>query len=119
MIKRPRGFWIFSGLLIASLALLFAANAGHILVLNDPEKSDAIVVLAGEIEYRPQLGLQLLDDGYGKKLVIDVPDGARIYQNTQLQLAEDYFGISRSMLSATEATFLRHEVSLRPTFTRP
>ncbi len=92
MTRRSRGFWIFSGLVIAVLALLFAAIAGRMLVLNDPKKSDAIVVLAGETEYRPQLGLQLLDDGYGKNLVIDVPAGARIYQYTQLQLAKNYFG---------------------------
>jgi hypothetical protein len=91
MSKHRRTFWIVAGFLIMALALLFAANAGRILVLNNPEKSDAIVVLAGETEYRPQLGLRLLDQGYAGKLVIDVPVGQEIYQYTQVQLAENYF----------------------------
>lgn len=90
---RKRGTpWMFAGILVLPLVLLFAANAGRILVLNHPQKSDAIIVLAGETEYRPQLGLRMLDEGYGSKLVIDVPAGQEIYQYTQVQLAESYFG---------------------------
>lgn len=84
--------WIVPGILIAVLILLFAASAGRILVLNSPQKSDAIVVLAGETDYRPALGLRLLHEGYGSRLVIDVPAGQEIYEYTQLQLAENYFG---------------------------
>lgn len=82
---------IVGGVIFAVLLLLFAAHAGHILVVNDPQKSDAIVILAGETDYRPQLGLRLFDQGYGKSLIIDVPAGQKIYQFTQLQLARDYF----------------------------
>lgn len=82
---------IFGGLILGGFVLLLTSNAGRMLVVNDPQKSDAIVALAGETDYRPQLGLQLLDQGYGAKLLIDVPAGQKIYQYTQVQLAQNYF----------------------------
>jgi DUF218 domain len=91
MTKRCRVFCL-CGIVSAALGLVFAANAGNILVVNDPQQSDALVVLAGETEYRPQLGIRLLDQGDGRKLLIDVPAGQTIYQYTQIQLAEKYFG---------------------------
>jgi len=91
MIKRSRTLWVLGGI-VAVLVLAFALNAGKILVVNDPESSDALVVLAGETEYRPQLGLRLFDKGYGRELVIDVPAEQQIYEYTQVQLARNYFG---------------------------
>jgi hypothetical protein len=90
--KRRRLIWMLGSSVIAVLPLAFAANAGRALVVNAPQPSDALVVLAGETEYRPRLGLRLLDKGYGRKLVIDVPAGQTIYEYTQMQLAEKYFG---------------------------
>ncbi|MFZ0734782.1 MAG: ElyC/SanA/YdcF family protein [Candidatus Sulfotelmatobacter sp.] len=80
---------IFVGIAIVA-ALVFAANAGKILVKNDPQRSDVIVVLAGETDYRPALALQLLDQGYGRRLLLDVPSASEIYNFTQLQLAQQY-----------------------------
>ena len=100
MAKRRRVLWI-TALAIAALALLFATNAGRILVVNDPQKSDAIVALAGETEYRPRLGLELMDRGYARTLVVDVPAEQEIYQYTQVQLAKNYFG------SLPQATSIR------------
>lgn len=71
-------------------ALAFAANAGRILVQNDPQRSDVIVVLAGETEYRPALALQLLDRNYGRRMLLDVPAASEIYNITQLQVAREY-----------------------------
>lgn len=85
-----RKTWIFSVVLLAALGE-FAANAGRLLVVNDPKKSDVVVVLAGETDYRPRLGLQLLNQGYGGNLIIDVPAEAKIYGYTQIRLAEEYF----------------------------
>lgn len=99
--RRSRTLWIFVGLALAVLALLFAVNAGRILVVDAPESADVIVVLAGETNYRPKLGLKLLDHGYGRKLLIDVPRAQEIYQYTQVQLARNYFG------SLPEATSIR------------
>lgn len=81
--------WIFAGLLVLGL-LVFAANAGKMLVVNDPERSDVIVVLAGETELRPALGLELLRQGYGRRLLIDVPGATKIYGLSQVELAEKY-----------------------------
>lgn len=71
------------------LAVL-AANAGRWLVVNSPQPSDVILVLAGETDRRPARALQLLDQGYGRRVVIDVPAEARIYDSNQVQLAEKY-----------------------------
>jgi hypothetical protein len=85
-----RRFWIFTGLLLAALFVGFGVNAGRILVVDAPQPSDVIVVLAGETEHRPMRALGLLDQGYARRVVIDVPAAARIYEYSQVQLAERY-----------------------------
>lgn len=75
---------------LAGLVVIFAANAGRLLVVDTPQPSDVILVLAGETDHRPARALQLLGQGYGRTVVIDVPAAARIYGFTQLQLAEKY-----------------------------
>jgi len=74
----------------AVLLVLFAANAGRMLVVDAPERSDVILVLAGETDKRPARALELLSQGYGHRVVIDVPAGAKIYAFTQVELAEKY-----------------------------
>jgi hypothetical protein len=75
---------------VAVLLIVFAANAGNILVVDAPQKSDVIVVLAGETDSRPARALQLLDAAYAPRVLIDVPAKARIYGWTEVQLAEKY-----------------------------
>jgi vancomycin permeability regulator SanA len=72
------------------LAILAAAKAGSYLVLDSPQPSDAILVLAGETEKRPERALQLMAQGYGRSIVLDVAADTKIYEFTQLQLAEKY-----------------------------
>jgi len=86
---RTRG-WGIVGLSFVFLLLLFAANAGSMLVVDAAQPSDVILVLAGETDRRPARALQLLHQGYGHRVVIDVPAEARIYEFTQLQLAQKY-----------------------------
>jgi len=76
--------------LIALLVLVLAANAGRILVVDAPERSHTIVVLAGETDRRPTKALELLRQGYARRIVIDVPAGVKIYQFTQTELAQQY-----------------------------
>jgi uncharacterized SAM-binding protein YcdF (DUF218 family) len=83
---RLRLIFIVGGLFIISLA----ATSGRFLVVNQPRKSDVIVVLAGETDQRPARGLTLLDQGYGSRLILDVPAGTRIYQWSQAELAQEY-----------------------------
>jgi hypothetical protein len=82
--------WIFAAGFLILLSGVFAANAGRMLVVDAPEKSDVIVVLAGETDHRPARALQLFDRGYAKRVYIDVNDGAKIYEYTQADLAEKY-----------------------------
>ena len=77
---------IFGGLFLAALAI----TSGRFLVVNQPRKSDVMVVLAGETDRRPARGLELLDQGYAPRLILDVPAEARIYQWNQLEIARKY-----------------------------
>lgn len=81
--------WIVSVVLAAAL-VVFAANAGRLLVVDAPQPADVILVLAGETDRRPVRALQLLDQGYGRRVVINVPATARVYDSTLVQLAEKY-----------------------------
>lgn len=69
---------------------VLAANAGRFLVVEAPVRSDVILVLAGETEHRPARALELLDQGYGRRVMIDVPADARNYGFTEVELARRY-----------------------------
>jgi DUF218 domain len=78
------------GVVVAAMLLTFAANAGGLLVVDAPQPSDVILVLAGETDRRPARAVQLLQQGYAPRVVIDVPAEAKIFGSTELQLAEKY-----------------------------
>ena len=67
-----------------------AARAGDFLVVDAPLRSDVILVLAGETDRRPQRALELLAQGYGRRVLLDVPTNAKIYEFTEIQLAQNY-----------------------------
>jgi uncharacterized SAM-binding protein YcdF (DUF218 family) len=83
---RIRLVFIGGGLLVFALG----ATSGRFLVVNQPRKSDVMVVLAGETDRRPARALQLLDQGYASRLILDVPAEARIYQWNQVEIARKY-----------------------------
>ena len=85
--KRRRWPWL---ILVVAGVSLFAVEAGRILVINAPRKSDLIVVLAGETDRRPALALDLLRQGYAPRILLDVPASTRIYDATLTQIAADY-----------------------------
>ena len=74
----------------ASSLILTFAGCARFLVLNDPHKSDVMVILAGETDRRLTRGLQLLDQGYAPRLILDVPAEAKIYQWSLTDLARKY-----------------------------
>ena len=78
--------FIVGGLLVVGLV----ATSGRLLVVNQPRKSDVMVVLAGETERRPARGLELLDQGYAPRLILDVPAEAKIYHRNQAEIAQEY-----------------------------
>ncbi|HUA13863.1 MAG TPA: YdcF family protein [Verrucomicrobiae bacterium] len=81
-------FWIPATFGLA--VVLLAANAGKILVVNDPRPSDIILVLAGETDRRPARALELLNQGYASRIVIDVPATGKVYGFTMVELAQRY-----------------------------
>jgi len=78
--------FIVGGLLLFALA----ATCGKFLVINQPRKSDMIVVLAGETDRRPARGLELLAQGYAPRMILDVPADTKLYQWDQAELARKY-----------------------------
>ena len=78
-------------LVIAALAALtFFLTSGRFLVINEPQKSDIILVLAGETEQRPARALELLHQGFASHMILDVPAEATIYDWAQTDLAQKY-----------------------------
>ncbi len=84
--RRSKLALIVGALLIVALG----AASGRFLVVNQPRKADVIVVVAGETDRRPALGLELLDLGYAPRLILDVPAEIKIYKWSQLEIARKY-----------------------------
>jgi hypothetical protein len=89
LVKRKNRLWIL-GVVVVIVFVVAATHAGSVLVVNAPERSDVIVVLAGETDHRPVRGLQLLDQGYGRRVLIDVPAEANVFGFTEVELAAQY-----------------------------
>jgi len=75
---------------LAAVALFLDYAVGPWLVVDAPAKADVIVVLAGETQGRPARGLQLLDQDYASKMLLDVPAGSYVYEQSQLQIAQQF-----------------------------
>jgi hypothetical protein len=82
--------WLLALGVMAALAVVLAAKAASFLVVDAPRPSEVILVLAGETDRRPERALQLLAQGYGRRVVLDVPTNAKLYEFTEIQLAEKY-----------------------------
>jgi|SRR5580700_190291 hypothetical protein len=89
MVVKKLGYGLVVALL-ATFSVALAGKAGGFLVLDQPRVSDVILVLAGETDRRPARALELLAQGYGRRIVLDVPADARIYEFTQIELAQKY-----------------------------
>jgi uncharacterized SAM-binding protein YcdF (DUF218 family) len=75
---------------ILSLCLLFSLTSGEWLVVDNPQRADVIVALAGETDRRPNRGLELLAQGYAPKLLFDVPALEKFYDLSEVELAQRY-----------------------------
>jgi hypothetical protein len=82
--------WLLALALLGGLSIGLAMKAGGFLVMDAPLPSDVILVLAGETDRRPERALQLLAQGYGRRVVLDVPTNTKIYEFTEIQLAQKY-----------------------------
>ncbi len=81
-----------------------------ILVVDNPEKSDAIVVLAGETSARPDRALELLRQGFAPHLVLDAEAGERIYDVPLTGIAQKY---ASSLPEASPRRFARLKAARR------
>jgi DUF218 domain len=80
--------------IVLSVVVLCALNLGEFLVVDHPERSDVIVVLAGDHnDLRYWHGLEMLREGYARNMMIDVPAGT-MYGRTREEYAADF--VSRS-----------------------
>jgi uncharacterized SAM-binding protein YcdF (DUF218 family) len=89
-----RRLWRFLWRLLIVLALiggaLYAARGSQFLVVDAPQKSDAILVLAGETDKRVERGVELLQQGYAPRLLIDVEAGGSIYTFSKAEIAKRF-----------------------------
>jgi len=75
---------------IIAVCALLILQPGLWLIVNSPEKSDAIIVLGGDInDVRYRHGLELLRAGYGQHLIVDVLE-RRVYGHSTADLASDF-----------------------------
>ncbi len=72
------------------LLIALASQAARVLRVDDPQKSDAIVVLAGEANLRPARGLELLRQGIAPRMWMDVEARDRIFDESLISIAEKY-----------------------------
>ena len=78
-------------LLLLLAFLLFARFAGSMLVRDRPEKSDVIVVLAGDSQdERYRRGMELLRAGYARHLLLDASSDSRYFGHTPAEYAEAF-----------------------------
>ena len=75
---------------LAIALVLFAMNAGSVLVVDEPKNSDLIVVLAGETNYRPARALELLRQGYAPRMLLNVPAEPKVFGSSEIALAEQF-----------------------------
>jgi hypothetical protein len=82
--------WLLALGVLAAFGVGLAARAGSFLVVDAPRPSDVILVLAGETDRRPERALELLAQGYGRRVVLDVPTNEKLFEFTEIQLAQKY-----------------------------
>jgi DUF218 domain-containing protein len=78
--------WLIPFLIIAAMG----SQAARFLVVDDPQKSDVLVVLAGETNSRPARGMELLRQGMAPRMFLDVESGDVIYDQRLTDLAQKY-----------------------------
>ena len=78
-------------LLLIVACLLFARFAGRMLIRDHPEKSDVIVVLAGDSQdERYHRGMELLRAGYARHLLLDASSDSRYFGHPPAEYAEAF-----------------------------
>lgn len=80
-------------LIVLFLTVILAAvasQAARFLVVDEPVKSDAIVVLAGETKARPARALELLRQGVAPRVILNAQERDLIYDRKLTEIAREY-----------------------------
>ena len=78
-------------LVLLLIVLLLLSRAGSFLVVDDPQPSDAIVILAGSGDTPGYTrALELHRQGYGPNIFLDAGVNAGIYGHSEQELAREY-----------------------------
>jgi len=90
--REPAPQMRFFRLLIVLFVILvvLASQAARFLVVDEPGKSDAIVVLAGETNVRPARAMELLRQGVAPRVFLDAEARALIYDQQLIEIAQKY-----------------------------
>lgn len=67
-----------------------ASQAARFLWVDNPQKSDAIVVLGGETDLRTERGLELLRQGMAQSMWIDVVARDQVFDRSLVDIAQKY-----------------------------
>jgi uncharacterized SAM-binding protein YcdF (DUF218 family) len=85
--------WRAVALILVGIVLLFAlflSSAGRLLVVDQPQPSDAVVVLAGGRDNRYDKGLEMLGKGYGKVLFFDARTDVVQFGRTPFNMGQEF-----------------------------
>src|SRR6266403_406314 len=77
-------------LVLLLVLVAIGSQAGRFLVVDAPQRSDAIVVLAGETSIRPAHAVELLRQGMASRLFLDVEANDVIYDQPRTAIAQRY-----------------------------
>ncbi len=77
-------------LVLLLVLLIVASQAGRWLVVDEPQPSDVIVVLAGEASIRPAYGVEMLRRGMAPRVFLNVQTYDVLYEQPLTELAERY-----------------------------
>ncbi len=81
---------LFIVLFLLAILAAVASHAARFLVVDEPEPSDAIVVLAGETNVRPARALELLRQGVAPHVFLNAETRDRIYDQRLVDIAQKY-----------------------------
>ncbi|MGA2965143.1 MAG: YdcF family protein [Terriglobales bacterium] len=83
---------LFTVLLLTGVVVGLASQAARFLVVDAPEKSDVIVVLAGETNVRPARALELLRQGesLAPRVLLDAETRSLIYDQRLTDIARGF-----------------------------
>jgi len=106
-------FLIIAVLALVLLVLAWFLGPGGYLVINDPQKSDAIIVLAGsDADARYWRGMELLQAGYAHHLVLDSLSGIA-YGRSFSELANEFVARTAGPYAAQVSVCAMHAESTK------